>query len=410
MIKKIEIYLLYFSLVVIFSGCTCHENKKLSQEELKEQLAHQIPETPDFSEDGSEYKQEQEVKEVVAQDISQQEKKTPPPTPKFSRKREKNPCLPEEEKPEKPMIDEKQNVVSEEKIEEEQEEDVVVENPIEKEPIAIAKIDVPKDTGKVVVSKSIPAETAFFQRWNGECLVYQMNWNFVKAGTALIALQETSNRYGDVYHLVAVTVPQGMLAKIGMGYYRIDAYIDKKTLLPYYYYQYSKNKAKEDILELYFNWKSNNYRWKFRKFKDGNLYATKTKVVQLTGTVYDGISSFYILRTLDFEKENRFIIPVALNEMWDLTINKKSRKKTNIPNFGFKDIYIVEHKAKNNAGFFIQGKMDMWITADKKRTPVYMEGKVPLGTGKLSLISEIQLAPDTKFNIDTISQILSQVR
>ncbi len=319
-----------------------------------------------------------------------------------------NPIEVEEVKPEKPMIEEKQNVVSEEKIEEKQEE--VVGTPIEKEPIAIAKIDVPKDPGKVVVSKSIPAETAFFQRWNGECLVYQMNWNFVKAGTALIALQETSNRYGDVYHLVAVTVPQGMLAKIGMGYYRIDAYIDKKTLLPHYYYQYSKNKAKEDILELYFNWKSNNYRWKFRKFKDGNLYATKTKVVQLTGTVYDGISSFYILRTLDFEKKDRFIIPVALNEMWDLTISKKNSKKTNIPNFGFKDIYIVEHKAKNNAGFFIQGKMDMWITADKKRTPVYMEGKVPLGTGKLSIISEIQLAPDTKFNIDTISQILSQVR
>lgn len=406
MLKKALVRVVCFILAILLAGCTCYEKEWRSRQQLREELSEKLPDAPDFPE----YELDASTKKVRLKDFSAEDVKT-------ARKRRKKTVAETEAisaveaKPaavdEKPPAEAETDTSIEDKTE-----DAVKR--VEEAPVALAKKDVPEKPEKVAVpGKTEPAaaaEKAFFERWNGECLVYNVNWNFARVGKALIASKEASNGYGDVYHLVAVTVPEGIMASMGIGYYRIDAYLDKKTLLPYYYYQYSKNRNKEDILEIHFNWEKQSYRWRLRKMEKGKLYAVKTETVELKNSAYDGISSFYILRTLDFENRGEFSVPVALSEMWDLTVNKKDRRREQIPNFGTRDIFVVVPEAKCSSGLFTEGKMDIWLTADKKRLPVYLEGRVPLGTAKFSIAAEIQIPSDTVFDINTIANILSRVR
>jgi len=108
----------------------------------------------------------------------------------------------------------------------------------------------------------------YFSSWKGECLVYNAKWNFVDAGKGIILCKEEKNGYGDVYHFAGITIPEGTFAKLGYGYNRVDSFVDKKTLKPYYFYSYVKNGRKERITEIFFDFHKNEYTWKIKKFKN----------------------------------------------------------------------------------------------------------------------------------------------
>jgi hypothetical protein len=188
----------------------------------------------------------------------------------------------------------------------------------------------------------------------------------------------------------------------------MDAFIDTQTLQPYYYYQYSKNKTKEDILEIRFDWNNGRYQSKYKKFKNGKLYSSKENTVQLPDAVYDGISIFYIARTFNLDKNKSLTVPIAFKELWDLTIQITGKKTESVPGMGKQEVYVLKPQAKGDEGFFTKGAMDLWITADKKRLPVYLEGKVAFGKARMSLISEIKLPAGTDFTAETITGILNR--
>lgn len=397
--RYIEVFFC-FTAVLMLGGCACYEKEWMSEKEAERELSEKLPEEPGFPE----YVKDEKTDQVTLKEVEVVEEPVTRRIPRRPRRPKPTEQKPADEKAEDSALttgSSKPLPVREEKP-----------APVEEKPILTARLEEPLPE-PVKSSPAVPvisSEKSYFEKWTGECLVYKAKWNVLNVGKALLAMRETSNGYGEVYHLVAVSVPEGMLANMGIGYYRIDSYLDKKTLLPHYYYQYSKNKSKEDIREIYFNWKTRMYRTKTRKFKNGKLYSTKNENVKLGSSAYDGISGFYMLRALDFENRSRFTVPLALNETWDLVVNRKDKRTENVSILGRKDVYIVEPLAKSDAGFFTQGKMDIWITADNRRIPVYLEGKAPFGTARFTLASEMKVPASTEFNIKTISQILGQVK
>jgi len=249
----------------------------------------------------------------------------------------------------------------------------------------------------------------YISSWEGECLVYKAKWNFVNVGKGIILCKEEKNGYGEVYHFAGITIPEGTFAKLGYGYNRIDSFVDKKTLKPYYFYSYVKNGRKERITEIFFDFNKNEYNWNVKKIKNGTVYSKKTGKVKFKGDLYDGMYVFYIVRTSDYEKNKRINFPVAMVKIWSLEVKVKSKQKKIVPFLGSKEIYIIEPIAKSNEGIFKKGKMDMWLTADEYRIPVYFEGKVPFGTAKLSLISKFKIDPRTKLDRKLIYSILNSV-
>jgi hypothetical protein len=402
--------LLFISLAVfiILSGCS-RERRVLSPEELKEEIARTVPEEgfQPVIEDVIQEPAEKETKidsaryyisrrpyDLFAPQAEREEpvaKKVPAVKKETSLDKSPVTSHPDEQRTEIPAKKKEEVVVTEESVE---------ESPVEDKKVVEKKTEIAPP----------PAEQLTpFDHWNGECLVYSITWNSIRFGKGILACKESTNGYGDVYHIIGLSVPDGGIAGIKMGLYRMDAFIDKKSLLPYYYYQYSKNKNKEDILEIRFDWNKKLYKTKYRKFDCGKLYSTKEKTVEIeTDSAHDGISIFYVVRTLDLEKNTSFKIPIAFREIWDLTIKTAGKKIENIQSMGKKEVYVLKPHAKSNEGFFTKGAMDLWLTADEKRLPVYLEGKVPLGKARMSLISAMKLSPDTTFDSNTITNILSR--
>jgi len=261
---------------------------------------------------------------------------------------------------------------------------------------------------KIKKEKKKKKKKEIFSLWKGECLVYQAKWNFVKIGKGLIACQEEEINSAKVYHLIGITVPEGVFANLGYGYYRVDSYIDKKTMRPYYFYSYVRNGKVERITEVKFE--KGKFVWEARKYKKGVLYSRKKGNVICKNPVYDSISAFYLMRSFDFEKEDEFTIKIGIKKIWDLIIKVVDKREENISDYGVKEVYIIEPKAKSNDGFFKKGKMKIWITADEDKIPVYFLGKAKVGSGSLSLISKITLNPGTPLNTQTIAWVLSSVK
>jgi len=296
-----------------------------------------------------------------------------------------------------------------------QEKETVKEQPEKEKPVAIAKKDIVAEKplpvqkkGKIegkptLASQYIPA----LELWNGECLIYDLTWNSISIGKGLLACEGINNSYGNVYHILGLTVPEKSIMGAKLNLYRMDAYIDKKTLLPYYYYQYSKEgDAKEEILEIHFDWKNKKYYTKYRRYDKGRLYKTKEKTIALPDVAYDCISIFYIIRTLDLDSSSSITIPIAVKEIWDLTIKTLGKKTVNIPGKGKGEVYLLRPQAKSDEGLLTKGAMDLWLTADNKRLPVYLEGRVTLGKARMSLLSEKKLPQGTVLNTETITNIL----
>lgn len=279
-----------------------------------------------------------------------------------------------------------------------------------KEEKEISTLKLPEKIKKDILKKKQDKNLSnFFNSLEGECLIYKAKWNFINIGKGIIICKEEKNGYGDVYHFVGITIPEGTIAKMGYGYNRVDSFVDKKTLNPYYFYSYVKSGNKERITEIYFNSSKNFYKWSLKKFKNGVMYSKKSGNVKFNSNLYDGMYVFYVIRNSNFDKNKNFQLPIAMIKIWNLIVKVKGKQKKIVPLLGNKNIYIIEPIAKSNEGVFRKGKMTIWITDDKERIPVYFEGKVPLGTAKLSLVSRTRIDPETKLNRKLISSLLSSV-
>lgn len=395
--KRILLFI-SLGLVVCLSLTGCGGKKSLSSNELKEEIARTVPEegfepfkeiSPESSSKSYSKKRSYDLFAPVPEDRidirGKKEENLSLVVPAPSVQAEKS--IKEKIETSTPAEEAGNNIVVLNKT---------VEEPAGGEKPALAKM------GTVQMGEQL-------NRWSGECLIYQINWNAVKFGKAVLACQETSNNYGNIYHIIGLSIPEGRILGLDVGLYRMDAFIDKASLLPHYFYQYGKNNNKEEIFEIRFDWKKKVYKTKQRKFENGKLYKTKERTVKLEKDItYDGISVFYILRTLDLDNKTSFTLPVAFKEIWDLTIQTAGKRIENIPCIGKQEVYVLKPQAQGDEGFLTKGTMDLWITADNKRLPVYLEGRVPLGKARLQLISETKVASNVTFDAGTITEILSR--
>lgn len=318
---------IYILLVIFLSGCICGKRKV---EEIKK-----LPEV---------YLPEEEIKKEEI----------------------------EKEVPEIKKIE----IPSEEKIKEE--EIAIVKKevipPLEKKEEKIIQKEKKVEEKKIIETKT------YLEKWNGECLIYNLKWNLISFGRAIIICFEEKENY----HLVGITLPSGLPANLGYGYNRVDAFIDKKTGKTRYFYLYTKSGRSEKITEIYFNWSGKYYTCLSKKFRDKRLYSTKRNTVKFDTDIYDCLSIFYFLRNENPENLNNIEMPVALPEKWYVKINFKGKEIKKLPSGLNKEVFIIEPIARSEKEKFKDGKLDVWITEDE-RIPVYFEGKVPQGKAVLVL-------------------------
>jgi len=279
---------------------------------------------------------------------------------------------------------------------------VVPEEDTPEEPVAVKR-----PPREMKPSGNIPVEEKKFAPWVGECLLYQAKWKSINLGKGLISCTEEKTQYGNVYHMVAVTVPQGFLASMGIGYNRVDSYVHPVTLQPYYFYSYTRNSRSEQIVTIEFNTRKKEFNWATKKIVSGELKKSKKGTVAYKDKIYDSMTLFYLVRTMDLDKEKKFQIPVGITKLWNLSFVVSAVKKEEVPLYGQRDIYIIDPQARSDEGFFNAGTLTIRLLADAGRVPVSFSGRTPIGATRLLLHSVQRLPSGEPLDRKKIARLLS---
>ncbi len=305
--------------------------------------------------------------------------------------------------PEEKIEEGKEEIYQEKKIEVSTEENIK-EGRKEEKKQEIALFPKEKIPKKEEIKSIIPQ--IFLTNYLGECLIYELKWDFVNLGKAILVCLEEKDRY----RLIGITLPSGIPEKIGYGYNRIDSFIDKKTGKPFYFYQYSKSGNKKNITEIYFNWTAKQYTYISRDYKAEKLFSTKKDIIKFDEDIFDYLTLFYFLRDGDFNTFANKQIPIALKERWYVKIEFKGKFIKKLPNGENKMVFIIQPFTRKEKEDFKKGLFDVWITDDGERRPVYFEGKLPIGRVSMNLTNVIKIEQSQVLDVNKIlEQIVSKI-
>ncbi|MFN4227275.1 MAG: DUF3108 domain-containing protein [Candidatus Ratteibacteria bacterium] len=357
----------FVSFVLFFlTGCL---PKKTDKEKLEQLPEVYLPK-----------EEKKEIPEIVKEEIKEEAKE--------EKKEIVEEIIGEKKEEEKKELIEKKVEVKEEKKEKEQQEIVL-----------LPKEKIPKKEEKIPVISKI-----FLTNYLGECLIYELKWDFVNLGKAILVCLEEKDRY----RLVGITLPSGLPEKIGYGYNRFDSFIDKKTGKPFYFYQFSKSGNKKNITEIFFNWSAKQYTYISRDYKAEKLLSTKKDIIKFDEDIFDCLTLFYFVRDGDFKIFENKQIPVALKEKWYIKIDFKEKSIKKLPNGENKMVYIIQPFARKENESFKKGMFDIWITDDNERKPVYFEGKLPIGRVSMLLTRVRKIEQSSVLDVNKIlEQIVS---
>lgn len=119
-----------------------------------------------------------------------------------------------------------------------------------------------------------------------------------------------------------------------------------------------------------------------KSWKKGELMIDERREMQSEGKAVDMLTSFYYMRSLPFEKWSKGqktaldIFSGKRKEL--LTINYTGVETVDIDGVAV-PAYHVTFTFTSKGGKKTSDDMDAWIAADKSRTPLRLEGKLPVG-------------------------------
>jgi hypothetical protein len=220
----------------------------------------------------------------------------------------------------------------------------------------------------------------------GEVLQYKLKYGFITAAEATIKVQESDLKFDGkpVYRLIVDAQTSGsfdIFYKIRDHY---DSYIDKKTLLPYFY--------QENVRE-----------GGYRRSDKARFSQPQKKVVSNRGTfttpttqTFDLVSAYYFARSLDISKlrigesfKLNYFLGDEISQLEIQYVGKEVVKSK------LGSIRCLKFSPSIQPGriFKKDSRLYLWITDDGNRVPVKAQVEILVG----SVTMEIKSASGLKF-------------
>lgn len=228
----------------------------------------------------------------------------------------------------------------------------------------------------------------------GERLVYELKWEFIKAGEAslsVLPMDEVNGKKAFHFVMTAQSVPFiDVFYKVRD---RIDAYADAGMNNSIFYKKKQREgKTRRDIVVI-FDWNAKTAQYiKSGKPKDP---------IELTPGAFDPLSALYYIRTIEPKSSQTIQRPVTdgkRNVMGRATFVKKERIKINGQEI---EAYLVEPELEHVRGVFEKSddaSIQVWLSADHRRIPLLVKSKVAVGSFVAELISAEGLTPPVNGN------------
>lgn len=211
----------------------------------------------------------------------------------------------------------------------------------------------------------------------GEKLEYQLRWENVPAGSAWLEVLPIKTIKGrPAYHFVMIAESNAFVDIFYKVRDRIDAFanVEMTRSMHYVKKQLEGNHDKDEVVE--FDWDKNSARY-------SNYGKKKKNPITLLDGSFDPLSAFYYTRTMGFDIGGQLERPITdgkKNVIGRMRVVKRETIK--LLSGQTYDTYLVEPEMNHVGGVFKESKgskIQLWVTADKKRIPVRIQSKVSVG-------------------------------
>jgi hypothetical protein len=215
----------------------------------------------------------------------------------------------------------------------------------------------------------------------GEWLRYKMSYSgFLRAGSAILKVEETELNGKKVYHSTGSGWTSGMIK----WFFKVDdvyqSYFDQETIKPYVFKRKIDEGGYKKNRQTSFNYESNNALVQdFIKQKD-TLISIEN--------VHDMLSSFYYLRNINTNKlkpGDEVSIDMFMDSQvypFKLRLLKRELLKTK---FGKVKTLVFRPIVQSGRVFKEEESVTIWITADDNKIPIKMNASLSVGSLRAEL-------------------------
>ncbi|MEA5113553.1 MAG: DUF3108 domain-containing protein [Geobacteraceae bacterium] len=215
-----------------------------------------------------------------------------------------------------------------------------------------------------------------------EKLVYDLTWTGIKAGTAI---QEV-NQVGNEIHIVSTARSADWISTFFPVEDRIESVLTGAKPpgigLPRSYRMKIREGSHRRDREILFD-----QARKTSQYRD-HLNGEKVEI-DLPGSTFDTLSSFYFVRTLKLEVGKPVFLTILDNKkVWrvEVQVLRKEKLKTRLGNF---DTIVIKPLLKSEGIMDKRGDMYIWLTDDHRLLPVKMKTKVKVGSITATLVGGV---------------------
>jgi hypothetical protein len=217
----------------------------------------------------------------------------------------------------------------------------------------------------------------------GEKLTYQLSWEFVPVGVAVLeVLPMTTFNSQEVHHFKVTVETNSAIDAIYKVRDRIEAYAHADmTRSVLFKKKQREGKHKRDVT-VTFDWENMTAQYTNR--------GKEREPVSIKPGTYDPVSLFYAFRLQDLKEHSELHAPLTDGKkLVTGTAHILSKESVEVTSGKF-DTYVVEPDLKEAGGVFENSEgaqLRVWISADERRIPIKVMCRAPVGYFMGELIS-----------------------
>jgi hypothetical protein len=205
-----------------------------------------------------------------------------------------------------------------------------------------------------------------------EILAYDLTWTGIKAGEASLEIRDEGNEMRIVstarsakWVSVLYTVNDVVESRLSKRKSSMGQPVNYKINL-----HEGRNRKNKEVIFDYQN----------RKALSIDHLDKERTVVEIPARVFDSLSSFYHVRTMNLEVGNSVFVTVFDNKkVWDIEVQVLRKERVQVPAGQFQTI-VIKPLMKSDGIFYRKGDIFIWLTDDEKRIPVMLKTKVKVGS------------------------------
>lgn len=209
----------------------------------------------------------------------------------------------------------------------------------------------------------------------GEKLTYDLYWEFIHAGTALLEVSPVEEFEGaSAFHFVMTVKTNSVIDRFYKVRDTIESFTDKplsRSLM--YRKKQEEGRHRRDIM-VRFDWDKSQAEF--------SNFGKRQKPVPIVAGTFDPLSILYAMRLIPLKENTIVETPVSDGKKCVIGMARiLGREKIRVGDKRF-ETHVLEPDLKDLGGIFrkSQGaKVQIWVTDDERRIPVKVTSKVAVG-------------------------------